>query len=81
MINGRVSQLDESEFKICLFGKPVYTRATIALAVTISAAMFICAVILSPILIPLHFILRRQGRNGFYFCRRIVIGPESFYKE
>ena len=33
---------------------------------------------LSPLLIPTHFLLRKSGRNGFYFHKSIVIGKESF---
>lgn len=42
--------------------------------------LFTLLIILSPILIPGHFILRAVGRNGFYFNNKIQVEKIAFKK-
>ena len=61
-----------------LFGKHVETQPSISVAIVVSGFFFILALALSPLLVALHFILKRIGRKGFYIGRRLWIGKESF---
>lgn len=72
--------MDDSRVSYKFFCKPVYHPAlkllTIVWLVFFSAAAFF----LLPILIPLHFYLRKSGRNGFLFDQRLCLGVDSFRK-
>jgi len=52
------------------------------LALSVSMLLIASLIVLSPILIPLHLILRKSGRQGFVRDggRRIVIGSGAFRK-
>ena len=61
-----------------LFGKHVETQPSISVAIVVSGFFFILALALSPLLLPLHFALKKKGLKGFYIDRHIWIGKESF---
>jgi len=61
-----------------LFGKVVHGPILIAFSFVMTVVLTFGAIVLSPALVPLHFLLRRFGRNGFYFNKHIEIGKDSF---
>ena len=62
------------------FGKEVRHPALKAAAILVAVVLFGAALVLSPILVPLHFVLWRLGRNGFYNAGRITIDASSLRK-
>lgn len=60
------------------FGKVVYHPVLKALAVGVTIILLGVCLLLSPVLVPAHFLLRRSGRNGFYFNGKISVDKESF---
>ena len=64
-----------------LFGVPVYHPVLKVLAIVIMVVLLLACLALAPILVPLHFILRKCGRNGFYSNRHITIGRSAFERE
>lgn len=63
-------------FRLC--GRVVKNPALIAVVIAMTIIFGLVVLALSPILIPLHFVLRRYGLKGFYSNRHICIGTESF---
>lgn len=61
-----------------LFDKVVNHPVLKVASVFFTIIFSLLTLILSPLLVPTHLLLRRIGRNGFYFNSRIVIGKESF---
>ena len=62
------------------FGK-VVTNPFLKVFIVVYLIMFVLiALVLSPILIPTHLILRRNGKNGFFYNGILGIGKESFKK-
>lgn len=45
---------------------------------TVIGLMFV--VIMSPILIPIHHILKAFGRRGFWYNKNLTIGISSFWR-
>jgi len=60
---------------VTFFGKEVKHPALQALVV---GGVLLHLITFSPLYIPVHFLLRKVGRNGFYFNNRIIIEKESF---
>ncbi len=65
-------------FEVTLAEQVVHHPALKILALFVTANLLIGAMLLSPILVPLHYFLRVKGRNGFFFDRHICIDKESF---
>lgn len=63
-----------------LFGGGVRHPVLKVITVIIMIILMPEALVLSPVLVPLHFILRKKGLNGFYFDRRIKVGRKSFHR-
>lgn len=62
-----------------LFGRAVEKRELKALAVAISFFVAVTCLAMSPVLVPLHFLMRKRcGLNGFYFNDHLWIGLDSF---
>ena len=61
-----------------LFGKHVETQPLISIAILVFGLLLILALFLSPVLLPLHFALRKKELKGFYIDHHIWIGKESF---
>lgn len=62
-----------------LFGK-IIENPSIWLKCLISFGSIFLLLILLPIWLPAHFILRLFGRNGFIIGNKIFLGSESFKK-
>ena len=63
-----------------IFGRRVRHPAMKALTIVFTALFLLILLSLSPVILPLHFFLRRRGRNGFWFDQRLVVGRESFQR-
>ena len=63
-----------------LFGKVVHNPALIALSVVMTTLLGLITLALSPVLFLGHLLLRKLGRNGFYFNNHIWIGKDSFVR-
>lgn len=61
-----------------LFGKVVHNPILVTISVVVTIVLGLVAVVSSPALIPIHLLLRKIGRNGFYFNKHIWIGKDSF---
>jgi hypothetical protein len=66
------------EYEYTIFGKPVYHPTLKVLAVFLAILFLILMLPLAPVLIPLHFLLRKMGRNGFFFDNKLWFGTKSF---
>ena len=61
-----------------LFGKVIHNPVLVSISIVVTVVFGLGAIVLSPVLVPLHFALRKFGYNGFYFNRHIWIGKDSF---
>jgi hypothetical protein len=61
-----------------LFGKVVHHPVLVTLSVISTIVLGIIALVLSPVLVPVHYLLRKLGKNGFYFNKHVWIGKDSF---
>lgn len=60
-----------------MFGRVVHSPTIKVFAVFTFVTFWLICLALTPILVPMHFILRKCGRNGFYFDHQLVIGKRS----
>jgi hypothetical protein len=69
------------EVEYSFFDRPVPPIIGIPMAV----AVIVLSVVTLPLTVPLHVLLRRTGRRGFFLKngdqRFMTLGPESFRKE
>lgn len=63
-----------------LFGKIVHNPILKVLAVLTTVINGLLLLPFTPVLVLTHFVLKKLGRNGFYFDNRIWIGKKSFEK-
>ena len=63
-----------------LFGKVVHNPALFAVSVAMTSLLGLITLALSPVLFLGHLLLRKLGRNGFYFNNHIWIGKDSFVR-
>ena len=61
-----------------MFGKEVHHPALKVVVAVVVIGVLAIALIMSPLLVPTHFLLRKYGRNGFYFDKRLVFNTGSF---
>lgn len=61
-----------------LFGKVVHHPVLKVVSIVSTIVLGIVVLVLSPVFIPAHFIIRLCGLNGFYFNNHIWIGKDSF---
>ena len=74
----RIERKKEIDMTFKLFGKEVHNPILVVMLVLVTIILGFVALLFSPVLVPMHFILRRKGLNGFYFDNCIVIERESF---
>ena len=77
----QIKKEDEMSVEWKLFGKIVHHPVLITFSVIFTFVFVIVALALSPVLVPIHFLLRLFRKNGFYFNRHIWIGKDSFARE
>ena len=61
-----------------LFNREVNNPLLKTLAVLAPVAIVVAS---APALIPMHFVLRRMNRNGFWYDHQLKIGKDSFQKQ
>lgn len=61
-------------------GKKIHNPVLKLLSLFYISLWLTLALVMTPILIPSHYLLRRLGRNGFYFNNKVIIGRTSFEK-
>ena len=62
------------------FGKIVHNPILKVLAVSIAVINGLLLLPFTPVLVPVHFLLKKLGRNGFYFDNHLWVGKKSFEK-